>query len=52
MAILKGCVWDVEMGRCWPTVGYVVASLLLGPVYVLFDTVIWILRISMSLFSN
>ena len=39
-AIFKGCVCDAGMGKCWPTVGYVVAFLLMGPVYALVDAVI------------
>lgn len=38
--ITWGCVFNAGTGRCWLTVGYVVAFLLAGPVYVLVDAVI------------
>ena len=38
--VIWGCVFNAGIGRCWLTVGYVVAFLLFGPLYVLVDAVI------------
>lgn len=43
-AIFKGCVWDAGIGECRPVVGYVVAFLLLGPIWALLDEVILTLK--------
>lgn len=43
--VIRGCVCNAGMGRCWPAVSFVVKFLLIGPIGALLHIVILVLKI-------
>ena len=42
--VIRGCVCNAGMGKCWPAVSFVVRFLLIGPIGALLHIVIFVLK--------